>query len=195
MRLRDATKDLYAHNGINTSLLDAKRFKFGQVFDAAGHDGVDITETAFFDCFSQRIVEFGIGFDAVDFGDFGFVVAVELVSASGADFDDGARGLCDEGGESCFELFLECDCICTGSRGGELSEVWIQRQIFNFCVPGKVERNGVILTYLKPQFAKGSITEFFTVEEVFGTDSQGDEIEEDKEHACNKVLLSMSNRV
>lgn len=44
-------------------------------------------------------MEIDAGFDAVDFCDFGGVVAGELVSAARADFENGAVGGEDEGGE------------------------------------------------------------------------------------------------
>ena len=51
-----------------------------------GYDHVDVVQSGLFDAFLQSGMEVFVGLDAVDLGDFGGVVARELVSASGPKF-------------------------------------------------------------------------------------------------------------
>ena len=94
-RLWDAAKYLHTHNRIDISFGDTERFEPNQVFNAAGYNIIDFTQAAFPDCVSQRIMKVRIRLDAIDFGNFGLIVAAELVTAAWTDLDNGARGLGD----------------------------------------------------------------------------------------------------
>lgn len=103
-RARHRAQHLTSKRAIEGFLIHTESLQPGDIFHAARDDGVDVAESGFLDGFAESRVEIDAWLDAVDLGDFGAVVAGELVSGARADFEDGAVGGSDEGGKNGFEF-------------------------------------------------------------------------------------------